>query len=71
MKFDLDPTPLRVALTALLLFLETFLGLYIAFAKNGSPLTLDDLILMLAISGLAMVIMLQTFIKGESDQQPN
>jgi len=66
-KFDLDPTVTRVALTAVLLFLQTLLGLYIAFMKSGEALLLEDIILMLAISGLAVVTLLQTFLKGETE----
>ena len=64
-KFDLDPSLTRVVITALLLFLETFLGLYIALMKSGEPLLLSDVLLMVAISGLAVVTLLQTFLKGD------
>jgi len=67
LKFDLDPSLARVAITALLLFLETFLGLYIALMKSGVPLTVEDACLMLAISGIAVVTLLQTFLKGEPE----
>jgi len=65
MKFDLDPTPQRVIVIAVLEFLAALImGIYLILQTGAMPSEIQTLTIILG-AALQLVLFLLAFVKGE------
>ena len=66
-KFDLDPTPRKVLLIALLSFIEILLGGILTQLATGQMPTKIQWMIIFCTAGLQLVIYLSEFLKAEEE----
>ena len=66
-KVDFDPTPRKVLLIALLLFIESLLGAIVIQAQEGSFPTPIQWMVIVCVAGLQLVTYLLEFLRSEEE----
>ena len=69
MKVDFDPTPRKVLLIALLLFLESLLGAVIIQAQEGNFPTPLQWMVIVCVAGIQLVTYLLEFLRSEEETE--
>ena len=69
MKFDLDPTPQRVALIGVCLFIEALLTGILVIAIEGELPSVVQWVVILCMAGMAIVTHFLAFLRSEEETE--